>query len=71
MKFGRCCLKIFTISDFLFRKKPRFLSGSKNPQPLLESTLKEGWDVVLVDSLEAITGRVAMTSSLNQKESLQ
>tara|TARA_R100000664_G_C2754272_1_gene141842 strand:- start:1692 stop:2534 length:843 start_codon:yes stop_codon:yes gene_type:complete len=48
-----------------------YLSGSKNPQPLLESTLKEGWDVVLVDSLEAITGRVAMTSSLNQKESLR
>tara|TARA_R110000824_G_scaffold45548_4_gene131724 strand:- start:1340 stop:2176 length:837 start_codon:yes stop_codon:yes gene_type:complete len=48
-----------------------YLSGVTNPQPLLESTLKEGWDVVLVDSLEAITGRVSTTTSLNQKESLR
>ena len=48
-----------------------YLNGVTNPQTLLESTLKEGWDVVLVDSLEAMIGRVCMTTSLNQKESLR
>ena len=48
-----------------------YLSGVQNPKQLLEETLNEGWDVVLVDSLEVLVGRINTTTNLNQKQSLK
>tara|TARA_R110001583_G_scaffold3173_2_gene20779 strand:- start:41522 stop:42358 length:837 start_codon:yes stop_codon:yes gene_type:complete len=48
-----------------------YLSGIQNPKQLLEETLNEGWDVVLVDSLEVLVGRINTTTKLNQRQSLK
>jgi predicted ATP-dependent serine protease len=48
-----------------------YLSGTKNPQKLIEDTLNEGWDIVLMDSLEVVSGRIQTTTGLNSKQSLK
>ena len=48
-----------------------YLAGVKNPQKLIEETLDEGWDMVLIDSLEVVSGRIQTTTDLNSKQSLK
>jgi predicted ATP-dependent serine protease len=48
-----------------------YLSGVKNPQKLIEETLDQGWDMVLMDSLEVVSGRIQTTTDLNSKQSLK
>ena len=48
-----------------------YLAGTKNPQKLITETLDVGWDMVLIDSLEAISGRIQMTTDLNKSQSLK
>jgi predicted ATP-dependent serine protease len=46
-----------------------YLAGCTEPQKTLTTVLNEGWDVVLLDSLEVIAGRINATSDLNVKQS--
>jgi predicted ATP-dependent serine protease len=48
-----------------------YLAGSKNPQKRITETLNTGWDMVLIDSLEVIAGRVQLTTDLNKTQSLK
>jgi len=48
-----------------------YLAGTRNPQKLITDTLNEGWDMVLIDSLEVVAGRVQLTSELNKSQSLK
>ena len=48
-----------------------YLAGVKNPQKLIEETLDQGWDMVLMDSLEVVSGRIQTTTDLNSKQSLK
>ena len=38
---------------------------------LLRDTLNEGWDMVLIDSLEVVAGRIQLTTGLNKSQSLK
>lgn len=46
-----------------------YLAGCNEPQKVLVDVLNQGWDVVLLDSLEVIAGRINMTTDLNVKQS--
>ena len=48
-----------------------YLAGVKNPQKLIQDTLDQGWDMVLMDSLEVVSGRIQTTTDLNSKQSLK
>ncbi len=48
-----------------------YLAGTRNPQKLITDTLNEGWDMVLIDSLEVISGRIQLTTELNKSQSLK
>jgi len=48
-----------------------YLAGCNNPQELITDTLNHGWDMVLMDSLEVIAGRIGLTTDLNSKQSLK
>jgi len=48
-----------------------YLPGLLHPQKVIEETLNRGWDGVLIDSLEAISGRINTTTDLNSKQSLK
>tara|TARA_R110002051_G_scaffold305895_1_gene376175 strand:- start:2126 stop:2998 length:873 start_codon:yes stop_codon:yes gene_type:complete len=48
-----------------------YLAGVKNPQKLIEKTLEQGWDGVLIDSLDVVSGRIQTTTDLNSKQSLK
>lgn len=46
-----------------------YLAGCNEPQKVLVDVLNQGWDVVLLDSLEVVAGRINMTTDLNVKQS--
>jgi len=48
-----------------------YLAGTRNPQKLITDTLNEGWDMVLIDSLEVVAGRIQLTTPLNKSQSLK
>jgi predicted ATP-dependent serine protease len=48
-----------------------YLAGVKNPQKLIEETLDQGWDMVMMDSLEVVSGRIETTTDLNSRQSLK
>jgi predicted ATP-dependent serine protease len=48
-----------------------YLAGVKNPQKLIEETLDQGWDMILMDSLDVVSGRIQTTTDLNSRQSLK
>jgi len=46
-----------------------YLAGCENPKEVISETFDEGWDVVLMDSLEIVAKRIESTTSLNAKQS--
>ena len=46
-----------------------YLSGCENPKQELIDVLNQGWDGVLVDSLEVVAGRIQSTTSMTPKQS--
>jgi len=48
-----------------------YLAGLSNPQKVIEETLNQGWDGVLMDSLEVVSSRINVTTDLNSKQSLK
>lgn len=46
-----------------------YLAGCENPKEVITEVLEEGWDAVLIDSLEIISQRIESTTSLNSKQS--
>ena len=46
-----------------------YLAGCENPKEVITEVFDEGWDAVLIDSLEIIAKRIESTTSLNVKQS--
>jgi len=46
-----------------------YLAGCEDPKQVLTDTLNEGWDGILIDSLEVLSQRIQATTSLNAKQS--
>lgn len=46
-----------------------YLAGCENPKEVISETFDEGWDVILMDSLEIVSKRIEATTSLNAKQS--
>lgn len=46
-----------------------YLAGCTNPKQVLIETLNQGWDGVLIDSLEVVSNRIQTTTSLTAKQS--
>lgn len=46
-----------------------YLAGCQDPKKVLTDVLEQGWDCVLMDSLEVVASRIRTTTGMNQKES--